>query len=74
MARRAKLGMRVTGSSKDESYPPPGAPEFGERAKERMQRLMGRTKQLGRPDPSRDEDIRKGILIARRSGRSDRRA
>jgi len=74
MARRAKLGMRITGSSKGESYPPPGSPEFGERAKERMQRLMGRTKPLGRPDPAQDEEFRKGILIARRSGRSDRRA
>ena len=61
-ARRAKLGMRITGGGDD--GPPPGSKEFGERAQDRIRRILGRTKPLGRPDPEQDEKVAKGLRTA----------
>jgi hypothetical protein len=57
--KRAKLGMRVTGSTKaegeDADGPPPGSPEFGERALRRLQLLRRKRPIVVDPDLGKDD-------------------
>ena len=61
--KKARFGMTITGGSDDESGPPAGSAEFGERAKRRRRKLLG-MKEGDNTDPALVNRLRKDLRRA----------